>query len=78
MPPSPRTTSMPIYEYTVLRKPDANGVQSQRTVRALGYREDGPWTIFDDAYSTTLTVRSELIEEIVRGDRVDTQEVEQL
>lgn len=61
-----RTAQVPIwrYEITLVEHPADQG---PILVDALGYDEDGPWTVFDDTMGTVYTRRTDTILEVRRS-----------
>lgn len=76
------TEKVVIYRYTIEFKPVPKAtsmefvVRSSRTVDAMGYEVDGPWFVFDDTEGTVLTIRQDVVEQIVRVEQVGEQTVD--
>jgi hypothetical protein len=67
-------SKIPVYRYTITM---ADG--TTRTAEAIVYREEPPWIIWDDTYSTVLTLRGEKVDEIARSaEPVGAQRVDEL
>lgn len=76
-----RTAQVPIWRYTItlVQPPDQDLLVSPLTVDAVGYEEDGPWTLFDDTMGTVLSRRTDTILEVRRSaEPVSHQGVDQL
>lgn len=65
------TAPVPLWRYTItlVDQPRADGLlnNNEVVVEAVGYDEDGPWTIFDDTFGTVLTRRTDTILEVRRS-----------
>lgn len=82
------TASIPIYRYTVTRKPQhvpqdgvapAQLLPAPLTVDAMSVREDDIWLIFDDTVGSVLTVRIDSVEMVQRSpEPVSGQTVDEL
>jgi hypothetical protein len=66
---------IPVWRYTITLDERPTPLE----VDAISYREDGPWTIFDDTNGTVLSRRTSTIVEVHRsGEPVSHQETDQL
>lgn len=64
-----RTANVPIWRYTItlVQPPGQEPLADPITVDAMGYDEDGPWTVFDDTVGTVLSRRTDTILEVRRS-----------
>lgn len=69
---------IPIYRYTLTIQDSEGREQPSRTVDAMQYQLDGDWFVFDDATTTVLTIRRNLVTAVERGAQVNTEEVDAL
>lgn len=79
--PEDRTAQVPIwrYEIALVQAPGTDLLPDRITVDAMGYEEDGPWTLFDDTRGTVLSRRTDTILEVRRSaEPVSHQGVDQL
>lgn len=65
--------AIPVYEYRIDLKPVNDVPQPPRTVRAIQYGIEGQWFVFDDATTTVLSIRQDLVSAIERGEQVAEQ-----
>lgn len=78
---TPKAARIPIFRYQITLVPPQSEslVAPMLCVDAMSYREDGPWTIFDDTQGTVLSRRTETILEVYRSaEPVAHQETDQL
>lgn len=74
----PRTVQVPIFRYEITLRDHPAG-DPPIVVDAMGDREDGPWTVWDDTRGTVLRRRTETILEVRRTpEPVAHQETDQL
>jgi hypothetical protein len=70
-----KPASIPVWRYTITLADSATPLE----VNAISYREDGPWTIFDDTNGTVLSRRTSTIVEVHRSSEpVSHQETDHL
>ena len=67
---------LPVYEYRIDLKPGGDEPPQQRIVKAVQYGIEGSWFVFDDATTTVLSIRQELVYAIERGEKVGEQGTE--